>query len=47
MENGREIGTKHPGTPLAWHLDGLADRHYCDGCSGECVGTDRACRGRP
>ena len=41
IENGHEIGTKHPGVPFAWQVDGAADRRYFDGCTGECVGTDR------
>lgn len=45
-ENGREIGSKHPGAPFTWRGEGLSDRHYCEGCSGECVGTERQCHGQ-
>ncbi|MHB9839970.1 TubC N-terminal docking domain-related protein [Paraburkholderia terrae] len=28
----------------AWRGEGLDARHYCPGCSGECVGTRRSCK---
>lgn len=27
----------------SWHLEGLADRHYCEACNGSCFGTAKRC----
>ena len=38
-ENGRAVGTATPSGDNAWQVDdSIYDRHYCDGCEGECVG---------
>jgi len=29
--------------PKGWACEGLADRQYCSGCNGECIGTRRSC----
>jgi hypothetical protein len=42
-EAGHAVGTPAPAQWSSWHGQGLDDRHYCAGSSGECVGTERRC----
>lgn len=43
-ERGIEFGTPLlAGSP--WDTSGVADRHFCHGCAGECVGSDQRCTG--
>lgn len=48
IEAGRTIGTpfmsEHTAwRGVAWRGEGLASRHFCVGCAGQCVGTDQPC----
>ncbi|MGF6774909.1 hypothetical protein P3T21_000096 [Paraburkholderia sp. GAS334] len=44
-ENGHAVGTATPSGDSAWQVDdSIHDRHYCDGCEGECVGQGVCCR---
>lgn len=46
-ENGRTVGTPAPATTNAWVVDGaVADRYFCTGCDGSCVGTGQRCPAR-
>jgi hypothetical protein len=46
-EGGHKVGTPAPAPSSdGWHGAGLDDRAYCDGCTGECVGTERRCARR-
>ncbi|MFT4066680.1 hypothetical protein [Paraburkholderia sp.] len=46
-ENGRTVGTPAPATTNAWIVDrAVADRHFCAGCDGSCVGTGQRCPAR-
>lgn len=47
IERGNEIGTPSAAGGSTWRGDGLADRHFCPGCNGECVGTRIRCRAVP
>jgi hypothetical protein len=42
-ENGHSFGTKSSNNANVWRGEGLADRHFCGGCDGTCVGTNRRC----
>jgi hypothetical protein len=42
-ENGRSVGTAAP-SGLPWRVDdAIRDRHYCDGCDGNCVAQAISC----
>ncbi|WP_338861428.1 hypothetical protein IHE31_00360 (plasmid) [Mycetohabitans rhizoxinica] len=43
QEGGESIGTPAPCSSEGWRGTGLAARHYCPDCSGDCVGTARRC----
>ncbi|MCY0388415.1 hypothetical protein OVY01_14475 [Robbsia sp. Bb-Pol-6] len=42
-EDGHILGTPLLKNVNAWNLEGLAQRQFCKGCHGECVGTDQPC----
>jgi hypothetical protein len=43
-ENGHELGTPLLKNVNPWKLEGLAQRHYCERCEGQCVGSHQRCR---
>jgi hypothetical protein len=45
-EAGHAVGTLASAELGCWHGEGLHDRHYCAGCAGDCVGTERRCSQR-
>lgn len=46
VEAGHAIGTPFMSEHIVWRGEGLASRHFCAGCSGQCVGTDQLCKSR-
>jgi len=44
-ENGHAFGTKPPAVDPGWRGEGFADRHFCSGCDGSCIGTVKRCGG--
>jgi hydroxyethylthiazole kinase-like sugar kinase family protein len=42
-ENGHSVGTKSTDPENVWNGEGLANRHFCTGCDGACVGTGKRC----
>ncbi|MDR5646767.1 hypothetical protein [Burkholderia cenocepacia] len=46
-ENGRTVGIPAPTSTNTWVVDrAVADRHFCAGCDGSCVGTGQRCPAR-
>jgi hypothetical protein len=42
-ENGHAVGTRSTDPENVWTVEGLDDRHFCNGCDGACVGTGKRC----
>jgi hypothetical protein len=46
-ENGREVGVRPTGGGSSWRVDAsFADRHFCPGCAGDCIGSGARCSER-
>lgn len=45
-ENGISFGTKSESSSNVWSGEGFADRRYCAGCDGGCIGSSRRCSKR-